>query len=111
MIPMIETAAAVDNLESILAVAGIDMIYVGPNDLALELGEEPGAELRQSATATAIADILARAKAAGVPTGIFCGDGDIAKRRIEEGFDLVTPGNDFATLMGAMKANIARSLG
>ena len=109
-IPMIETAEALQNIDDILAVPGVDMIYVGPNDLALDLGEKPGAELQDSETSKAIAHILERAKAAEVPTGIFCGDGDLSKRRLAEGFDLVTPGNDFNTLMAAMQREIERSL-
>lgn len=109
-IPMIETADALANIDSILAVPGLDMIYVGPNDLALDLGEGPGAEWRDSRTSKAIARILERAQAAKVPTGIFCGDGALSKRRLADGFDLVTPGNDFNTLMTAVSAEVARSL-
>lgn len=109
-IPMIETAEALQQIDDILAVPGVDMIYVGPNNLALDLGEKPGAEVQDSATSIAIAHILERAKAARVPTGIFCGDGDLAKRRLIEGFDLVTPGNDFNTLMTAMQCEIEKCL-
>ena len=38
---MIETAEALANLDQILAVDGIDGIYVGPGDLAVSLGVEP----------------------------------------------------------------------
>ena len=107
-IPMIETAEALENIDTILAVPGVDMIYVGPNDLAIDLGEKPGAELQDSATSKAIAHILDRAKAASLPTGIFCGDGDLSKRRLAEGFELVTPGNDFNTLMAAMQREIGK---
>ncbi|MEM1377092.1 MAG: aldolase/citrate lyase family protein [Pseudomonadota bacterium] len=107
VIPMIETKPALDNIDDILRVDGIDMIYIGPNDLALDLGEGPGAENSDSATTNAIAHILDRAKAADVPTGIFCSSGSLAKQRIDQGFDLVTPGNDFNVLMGAMKSEIA----
>lgn len=109
-IPMIETAEALKNIDDIVAVPGVDMIYVGPNDLALDLGEKPGADLSNGATSRAIEHILARAKSAGVPTGIFCNDGVQAKSRIAEGFDLVTPGNDFNLLMGAMRSEVQTSL-
>ena len=109
-IPMIETAEAVRNIDDILAVPGVDMIYVGPNDLALDLGEKPGAELQDSATSKAIAQILERAKAANVPAGVFCSDGDLSKRRLAEGFKLVTPGNDFNMLMAAMQREIGKCL-
>lgn len=36
-IPMIETAEAVERIDQILEVDGIDMIYLGPNDLAYSL--------------------------------------------------------------------------
>ncbi|WP_425038652.1 HpcH/HpaI aldolase family protein [Primorskyibacter sp. S187A] len=107
-IPMLETAQALDNIDDILSVDGVDMVYVGPNDLALDLGERPGAEMQDGKTSAAIAHILARAKAAGVPTGIFCSGGELAQRRIKEGFDLVTPNNDFNTLMAAMQNEIAK---
>jgi 4-hydroxy-2-oxoheptanedioate aldolase len=109
VIPMIETAQAVENIDAILAVPGVDMIYVGPNDLALDLGERPGAELEDGATSEAIAKILASAKSANVATGIFCSDGDLARQRLQEGFDLVTPGNDFNLLMSAMSDAVRTS--
>ena len=41
VIPMIETAEALENLEDILSVPGIDAVYVGPSDLSLALGCQP----------------------------------------------------------------------
>ena len=38
---MIETAQALDNLDSILSVEGLDAIYIGPSDLSLSLGCTP----------------------------------------------------------------------
>lgn len=42
VIPMVETAVALDNLEEILSVPGIDAVYVGPADLSISLGMRPG---------------------------------------------------------------------
>ena len=42
VIPMIETAEAIANLDEILSVPGVDAIYVGPADLSISLGLEPG---------------------------------------------------------------------
>lgn len=110
-IPMIETVQALENIDAILAVPGVDMIYVGPNDLALDLGERPGAELENGSTQQAISHILTRSKAANIATGIFCGSPVLAAQRLEEGFDLVTPGNDFNLLMGAMSEAVVVSTG
>jgi 4-hydroxy-2-oxoheptanedioate aldolase len=41
VIPMIETRKAVENIDEILDVPGIDAIYVGPADLAFSLGKTP----------------------------------------------------------------------
>ena len=41
VIPMIETREAVQNIDAILDVPGIDAIYVGPSDLAFSLGKTP----------------------------------------------------------------------
>ncbi len=96
VIPMIETAEGLSNIDDILSVTGVDMIYIGPNDLALALGEAPGAENGPSKTSGAISQILHRATVAGVPVGIFCSSAQMARQRIAEGFAMVTPGNDFA---------------
>ena len=50
----IETGTAVENLDAILAVEGIDLIFVGPNDLSHSLGRPPEEELR-----AVIDDVLA----------------------------------------------------
>ena len=38
---MIETAQALDNLDAIMSVEGLDAIYIGPSDLSLALGCRP----------------------------------------------------------------------
>ena len=109
VIPMIETAEAVEKIDAILAVPGVDMVYIGPNDLALAVGEKPGAERDNSRTADAIKNVLGQAKAADMPVGIFCDTPELARQRLEEGFALVTPGNDFAIATRAMANGVARS--
>ena len=47
VIPMIETAEAIANLDEILSVSGVDAIYVGPADLGVSLGLEPYRQRRQ----------------------------------------------------------------
>lgn len=105
-IPMIETVEGVENIDAILAVDGVEMIYIGPNDTALAFdGLVVGARPRAEA---AIAHVLARARVAGVATGIFCADADDACRRLDQGFNLVTPGNDMGFLKSAAVRAIAR---
>lgn len=60
-----ETGKALDNLEAMAAVDGVDGIFIGPADLAASLGTGP------EAVAAAIEEALARIKATGVAPGIM----------------------------------------
>ncbi len=91
---MIETRQALDNLDDILAVPGLDAIYIGPSDLSLALGCAPTFDEVDRPAAEAIDHILARAKAHGVVAGIHNGSPEYALKRIEKGFQFVTIGSD-----------------
>ena len=97
---MIETAKALDNLDDILSVEGLDAIYIGPSDLSLALGCRPVFDDVDPKAAEAIDHILARAKAHGVVAGIHNGSTDGALARIAKGFQFVTVSSD-ARLMAA----------
>ncbi len=97
---MIETAQALDNLDAILSVEGIDAIYIGPSDLSLSLGCTPTFDDVDPPVAQAIDHIVARAKAHGVVAGIHNGDPQVAQARIAKGFQFVTVASD-ARLMAA----------
>lgn len=91
---MIETAQALDNLDAILSVEGLDAVYIGPSDLALALGCKPSFDDPEPKVAQAIDHILARAKAAGVVAGIHNLGPDAALARIAKGFQFVTIASD-----------------
>jgi 4-hydroxy-2-oxoheptanedioate aldolase len=97
---MIETAQALDNLDDILSVEGLDAIYIGPSDLSLALGCRPVFDDVDPPVAQAIDHIVARAKVHGVVAGIHNGVPDVAKARIAKGFRFVTLGSD-ARLLAA----------
>jgi 4-hydroxy-2-oxoheptanedioate aldolase len=80
---MIETAQALDNLDAILSVEGLDAIYIGPSDLSLALGCKPVFDDPEPKAVQAIEHILERAKAHGV-----------ALARVAKGFRFVTAGAD-----------------
>jgi 4-hydroxy-2-oxoheptanedioate aldolase len=109
VLAMIETREALANLDEILATSGLDGVYVGPNDLAIELGHAPKAEHDHPEVVAAIARICAATNDRGLLAGIFCSDGAAARQRRREGFGLVTPGNDAATLKAALAAAVAIS--
>jgi 4-hydroxy-2-oxoheptanedioate aldolase len=97
---MIETAKALDNLDDILSVEGLDAIYIGPSDLSLALGCTPTFDDLDPKAAEAVEHILARAKAHGVVAAIHNGSPEAALKRIAKGFQFVTISSD-ARLMAA----------
>ena len=97
---MIETAQALDNLDAILSVEGLDAIYIGPSDLSLALGCRPVFDDVDPPVAQAMDHILERAKAHGVKAGVHNGIAEGALARIAKGFRFVTIGSD-ARLMAA----------
>jgi 4-hydroxy-2-oxoheptanedioate aldolase len=88
-------------LDEILVIPGVDVIFVGPNDLAQSLGL---AGQPNHPDVTKVADeVIARCKEAGVRTGTVTANSETAKRHIERGFDMLVPS---AT---AMFGNAAKS--
>jgi 4-hydroxy-2-oxoheptanedioate aldolase len=91
---MIETRQALDNLDDILSVEGLDAVYIGPSDLSLSLGCRPVFDDLDPEAAQAADHILARAKAHGVVAGIHNGTPEAALARIAKGFQFVTISSD-----------------
>ena len=105
---MIETAQALDNLDAILSVEGIDAIYIGPADLSLALGCKVAFDEVDPKVAAAIDHILERATAHGVKAGIHNGSPEFARARIAKGFRFVTVGSDAGLMASAAQQTLAR---
>ena len=85
---MVESATALDDLDAILTVPGLDGVYVGPGDLSLSLnlaGADRRKELRD-----VLSSIITRAGAAGVPVGVHAYNGEDAASYSAEGATIVT---------------------
>jgi len=106
---MIETAQALDNLDAILSVEGLDAIYIGPSDLSISLGCRPDFDNPEPRAAQAIDHILARAKAHNVVAGIHNGAPEAALGRIGKGFQFVTVSSD-ARILAAGSQEILRKM-
>ncbi len=102
-IPMIETVQAVERIDEILAVPGIDAIYVGPADLSRTLGLPPGNNDDSPAFIDALTTIVAACKKAGIPAGIH-GTPALVQSRIEMGFQMVTATTDLLALLAGARS-------
>lgn len=108
---MIETRAAMDNLDAIAATPGLDGLYIGPTDLSISLSNgtlPPGFDREEPEIVTAIRRVQAVAKANGIRAGLHCGTPEYAARAIGWGFDMVTIGDDARFLSGAAGASVGR---
>jgi len=108
---MIETRQALENLDDILSVKGLDAIYIGPSDLSLALGCTPAFDDVDKPVAEAIDRILARAGEHGVVAGIHNGTPEAALRRIEKGFQFVTVSSDARLMAAGAKQVVAKMAG
>jgi 4-hydroxy-2-oxoheptanedioate aldolase len=101
---MIETAEALERLDEILSVPGVDAIYIGPSDLALALGEKPGTS--SPVLEDAIGRIVDACRAHGIAVGIHTASGEVARGYRERGFDLVTVFSDAGLLAWAVNTHV-----
>ena len=98
----VETRAAVGQIEAIAAVEGVDGIFIGPSDLAADLGHL--GNTRHPEVQAMIADGRTRIRAAGKAAGFLTADPEEAARCFESGFTFVAVGSDLGVLaQGAAK--------
>ena len=99
MIPMIETVQAVENIDGILSVDGVQAIYVGPMDLGVSMG------LGRGTTDPAFFEVLDhiadRCAAHGVVAGIHASP-DTTTNRIERGYNMVTAHSDLLSMRAGL---------
>ena len=89
IIPMIETQEALDDLDDILAVPGIDVLLVGPSDLSINL--DVPLDYTSDTYQAALDKIGASCQAAGVAAGMFFVPPGISPAQLQEkGFSFFT---------------------
>ena len=104
---MIETKESLEKLDEILDTPNLDGIYIGPADLSLALGEEPGFDKPESTKAyQEILRILESAKKRNLLAGLHNGSAEYAQKMIEKGFNLVTVGSDSRYITSGAKSDI-----
>jgi len=102
----LETRVALGNLEAIAAIEGIDGLFIGPSDLAADLGHLGNAA--HPDVQAAIADACTRIRTAGKPAGILAPVEADARRYFEMGFTYVAIGSDVGLLSAGSTDLVAR---
>jgi 4-hydroxy-2-oxoheptanedioate aldolase len=87
-----ETREALDNLEAIAGVDGVDGVFVGPADLSASFGQIGNPQHPE--VQKAIEDVAKRLKKVGKPAGILTPVEEEARRYIEWGYTFVAVGSD-----------------
>ena len=106
-IAMIETREALAALDDILAVPGIDGVFVGPSDLSIALTHGSSVNPNHPEVDAALTHVVARAKAHGKFAGLFTFSGAKAKEMAARGFSLCSIATDQLLLRAAAKAELA----
>ncbi|MBC8129230.1 MAG: hydroxyacid aldolase [Rhizobiaceae bacterium] len=100
---MIETATALDNLGDILAIEGLDGVFVGPSDLSIALSGTCTWSPEGTVAVDAIRRIVDTAHAAGKIAAIYAASAAEARRYRDVGYRLVCVSSD----LGMLKAGAA----
>ena len=98
----VESRAGIAALDDILALDGVDGVFVGPADLAADMGfrGQPGAPQVQKAVVGA----LTRIRKAGKAAGILTSDRTLAKGYAEMGVEFLAVGSDVGVFSAGLKA-------
>jgi 4-hydroxy-2-oxoheptanedioate aldolase len=95
---MIETKEAMKNLDAILAVKGLDGVYVGPTDLALSYAKPATLDPSDAEVLKLMKTIATAAKKAGKIAGVHTDGPKTAHKRFAEGYHFCTLINDIRLL-------------
>lgn len=108
-IPMIETTQALENLDEILAVPGVDAVYVGPADLSITLGLPPGMD-NSGKFEEARIKIAEACRQHGVAAGIHA-NAALAAKHANAGFQMITITGDHRAMIDGCQADLAKARG
>jgi len=103
VIVQVETREAVEDIDAILAVPGVDAALMGPADLSVALGTM---DIAHPKVTEYIQRVLDGAKRRGLPSGTHVGDIEMLKTWRDRGMRLLMYSSDFALMMSGGAAAI-----
>jgi len=105
VIVQLETPTAIEQLEAIAAIDGIDALFIGPADLSAAMGHI--GQLTHPAVMALMAQAVQRAKALAMPIGALGGNPEMVAQYRAIGFDYVAVSSDIGFIMRGAQAAIA----
>jgi len=93
---MVETVPALDQLEAIVSVPGVDAVFIGPSDFALSMGFTPRSDEHEHRRR--LETVPAVCQAHGVVAGIACGSIDLMARWRKAGYTMLAAPSDMVML-------------
>ncbi|HYC47435.1 MAG TPA: aldolase/citrate lyase family protein [Burkholderiales bacterium] len=91
-VALIETVKGVRNMREIAATPGLDMLYVGPNDLTIDHGGQPTYVATDPRVIEAMESSIAIAREHSIVAGTYAGTMEVARAAIAKGYSLVSVG-------------------
>jgi len=103
---ILETKEAVENLEAIASVPGVDVLFLGPFDLCLSLGLDPMKQPHPQIEKV-IDQMVSIGKKTGVAMGIHAFNPDQLRQRQSQGFTMISYSTDYVMLAEAARTGLA----
>ncbi|MFC4173839.1 HpcH/HpaI aldolase/citrate lyase family protein [Microvirga sp. GCM10011540] len=95
---MVETREALGLVDDILAIPGIDGIFIGPSDLSIALSQGRHMDPTSREVEEALDHALSRARAAGKIAAVYAASGERAAELVRRGFHLVSIASDVSLI-------------
>lgn len=108
---MVETKEALSIIDDILAVPGIDGVFIGPSDLSIALSDGRELDPASAEVEEALDYALSRVKAASKVAGIYASSGARAAELARKGFHMVSIASDTALLRAGAQAALGAARG
>jgi 2-keto-3-deoxy-L-rhamnonate aldolase RhmA len=99
VIVQIESRQGLEHVEDILSTPGIDVAFIGPNDLHAQLGMTPNSDGTEPEFMQAVERIQAAARRNSIALGIFSSNGEAAIARMHQGFQLISVTTDISSMI------------
>jgi len=110
VVVMMEHVDAVEAADEILSVPGIDVVFIGPNDLLNSMGQPPAFDSEHKAFVDAVQHVLKTARKYGIAPGMHALDAEGARKRIAAGFQFIAIASEAGFMLNKAQ-EVVRGLG